>query len=71
MDIDVMHSGFKDNDVIMAIYNLQYWNAENYQKWSDFCDEVSLERPNFSVNEISKYNPNQLEMEFENAKSLQ
>jgi hypothetical protein len=55
----------------MAIYNLQYWNAENYQKWFDFCDEVSLERPNFSVNEISKYNPNQLEMEFENAKSLQ
>ncbi len=71
MDIDVMHSGFKDNDVIMAIYNLQYWNAENYQKWFDFCDEVSLERPKFSANEISKYNPNQLEMEFENAKSLQ
>jgi len=69
MDIDVT-SGFKDNDVMMAIYNLQYWSAENYQKWFDFCDEVSLERPKFSVNEISKYNPNQLEMEFENAKSL-
>lgn len=63
MDIDV-RSGFKDNDVMMAIYNLQYWSAENYQKWFDFCDEVSLERPKFSVNEISKYNPNQLEMEF-------
>ena len=63
MDIDV-RSGFKDNDVIIAIYNLQYWNAENYQKWFDFCDEINLERPPFSVNEISKYNPNQLEMEF-------
>lgn len=63
MDIDV-RSGFKDNDVIMAIYNLQYWSAENYQKWFDFCDEINLERPPFSVNEISKYNPNQLEMEF-------
>ena len=69
MDIDV-RSGFKDNDVMVAIYNLQYWSAENYQKWFDFCDEISLERPKFSVNEISKYNPNQLEMEFENAKSL-
>lgn len=63
MDIDV-RSGFKDNDVIIAIYNLQYWSAENYQKWFDFCDEINLERPPFSVNEISKYNPNQLEMEF-------
>ena len=63
MDIDVT-SGFKDNDVMVAIYNLQYWNAENYQKWFDFCDEINLERPPFSVNEISKYNPNQLEMEF-------
>jgi hypothetical protein len=63
MDIDV-RSGFKDNDVMIAIYNLQYWNAENYQKWFDFCDEINLERPPFSVNEISKYNPNQLEMEF-------
>ena len=63
MDIDV-RSGFKDNDVMIAIYNLQYWSAENYQKWFDFCDEINLERPQFSVNEISKYNPNQLEMEF-------
>jgi hypothetical protein len=63
MDIDV-RSGFKDNDIIMAIYNLQYWSAEGYQKWFDFCDEINLERPPFSVNEISKYNPNQLEMEF-------
>jgi hypothetical protein len=63
MDIDV-RSGFKDNDVIMAIYNLQYWSAENYQKWFDFCDEINLERPPFSANEISKYNPDQLEMEF-------
>lgn len=63
MDIDV-RSGFKDNDIIIAIYNLQYWNAENYQKWFDFCDEINLERPPFSVNEISKYNPDQLEMEF-------
>jgi hypothetical protein len=64
MDIDVLHSGFKDNDVMVAIYNLQYWSAENYQKWFDFCDEINLERPPFSLNEISKYNPNQLEMEF-------
>jgi hypothetical protein len=63
MDIDV-RSGFKDNDVMVAIYNLQYWSAENYQKWFDFCDEINLERPPFSVNEISKYNPDQLEMEF-------
>ena len=63
MDIDV-RSGFKDNDIIMAIYNLQYWSAESYQKWFDFCDEINLERPPFSVNEISKYNPSQLEMEF-------
>ena len=63
MDIDV-RSGFKDNDIIMAIYNLQYWSAEGYQKWFDFCDEINLERPPFSVNEISKYNPSQLEMEF-------
>ena len=63
MDIDV-RSGFKDNDIIMAIYNLQYWSAEGYQKWFDFCDEINLERPPFSVNEISKYNPDQLEMEF-------
>ena len=64
MDIDVLHSGFKDNDILIAIYNLQYWSAEGYIKWFEFCDQNNLERPPFSVNEISKYNPNQLEMEF-------
>jgi len=54
----------KDSDIIMAIYNLQYWSAEGYIKWFEFCDQNNLERPPFSVNEISKYNPNQLEMEF-------
>ncbi len=54
----------KDEDIIQAIYNLQYWSAEGYTKWFEFCDQNNLERPVFSVNEISKYNPNQLEMEF-------
>ena len=53
----------KDEDIIQAIYNLQYWNAAGYVKWFEFCDRNNLERPQFSVNEISKYNPNQLEME--------
>ena len=66
MDIFVSfeNSHPKDSDIIQAIYNLQYWNAEGYIKWFQFCDQNNLERPPFSVNEISKYDPNQLEMEF-------
>jgi hypothetical protein len=54
----------KDEDIIQAIYNLQYWNAAGYVKWFEFCDRNNLERPQFLVNDISKNNPNQLEMEF-------
>ena len=54
----------KDEDIIQAIYNLQYWNAAGYVKWYEFCDRNGLEKPPFTANEISKYNSNQLEMEF-------
>ena len=54
----------KDEDIIQAIYNLQYWNAAGHIKWFEFCDRNNLERPQFLINDISKYNSNQLEMEF-------
>jgi len=54
----------KDEDIVQAIYNLQYWNPAGYVKWFEFCDRNNLERPQFSVNDISRNNPNQLEMEF-------
>ena len=64
MDIDVRHSGFKDNDVLMAIYNLQLWSAQGYQEWFEFCDQNNLERPQFLINEMSKYDETQPELEF-------
>jgi hypothetical protein len=54
----------KDEDIVQAIYNLQYWNAEGYVKWYEFCDRNGLERPPFTANEISKYDTAQIELEF-------
>jgi hypothetical protein len=64
MDIDVRHSGFKDNDVLMAIYNLQIWSPEKFMEWYSFCDQNGMERPPFTANEISKYDSSQTELEF-------
>ena len=54
----------KDEDIIQAIYNLQYWNAEKFMEWYEFCDRNGLERPPFTANEISKYDSTQIELEF-------
>jgi hypothetical protein len=64
MDIDVNGSGFNDIDILMAIYNLQLWSAQGYQKWFEFCDQNNLERPQFLINEMSKYDETQPELEF-------
>ena len=64
MDIDVRHSGFKDNDILMAIYNLQIWSPELFMGWYAFCDQNGMERPPFTANEISKYDSSQTELEF-------
>ena len=64
MDIDVRHSGFKDNDILMAIYNLQIWSPELFMEWYAFCDQNGMERPPFTANEISKYDSTQTELEF-------
>ena len=65
MGIDVRHSGFKDDDILMAIYQLQIWNAEKFMEWYAFCDQNGLERPPFTANEISKYDNSQPVLEFE------
>lgn len=64
MDIDVRYSGFKDNDIMMAIYQLQIWSPEMFMEWYAFCDQNGLERPPFTANEISKYDTTQSELEF-------
>jgi hypothetical protein len=55
----------KDDDIIRAIYNLQYWNPEKFMEWYRFCDDNGLERPPFTANEISKYDETQLVLEIE------
>jgi len=64
MGVDVRYSGFKDDDVMMAIYQLQIWSPENFMEWYSFCDQNGLERPPFTANEISKYDTTQSELEF-------
>lgn len=64
MDINVRYSGFKDNDIMMAIYQLQIWSPELFMDWYAFCDQNGLERPPFTANEISKYDTTQSELEF-------
>lgn len=54
----------KDEDIMQAIYNLQYWNAAGYVKWYEFCDRNGLEKPPFTANEISKYDKSQSVLEF-------
>lgn len=54
----------KDEDIIQAIYNLQYWDAAGYVKWYEFCDRNGLEKPPFTANEISKYDKSQSVLEF-------
>jgi hypothetical protein len=63
MDVDVRYSGFKDNDIMMAIYQLQIWSPELFMDWYAFCDQNGLERPPFTANEISKYDTTQSELE--------
>lgn len=63
MDVDVRYSGFKDNDIMMAIYQLQIWSPEMFMDWYAFCDQNGLERPPFTANEISKYDTTQSELE--------
>jgi hypothetical protein len=65
MDVDVRYSGFKDNDIMMAIYQLQIWSPELFMDWYAFCDQNGLERPPFTANEISKYDTTQLVLELE------
>jgi len=64
MGIDVRHSGFKDDDILMAIYQLQIWSPEKFMEWYAFCDQNGMERPPFTANEISKYDSSQTELEF-------
>jgi len=65
MGVDVRYSGFKDNDILMAIYQLQIWSPELFMEWYAFCDQNGLERPPFTANEISKYDKSQPVLEFE------
>jgi len=65
MGVDVRHSGFKDDDILMAIYQLQIWSPELFMEWYAFCDQNGLERPPFTANEISKYDITQSVLEFE------
>jgi hypothetical protein len=65
MGVDARYSGFKDNDILMAIYQLQIWSPELFMEWYAFCDQNGLERPPFTANEISKYDKSQPVLEFE------
>jgi hypothetical protein len=65
MGVDVRYSGFKDDDILMAIYQLQIWSPELFMEWYAFCDQNGLERPPFTANEISKYDKSQPVLEFE------
>ena len=65
LGIDVRYSGFKDDDILMAIYQLQIWSPELFMEWYAFCDQNGLERPPFTANEISKYDKSQPVLEFE------
>lgn len=65
MGVDVRYSGLKDDDIMMAIYQLQIWSPELFMDWYSFCDQNGLERPPFTSNEISKYDKTQPVLEFE------
>lgn len=47
----------KDEDILMAVYNIQYWNKENIEGWTEF-----IERNNLEPIPTRQYNPNQLNL---------
>lgn len=47
----------KDEDILMAVYNIQYWNKENIEGWTEFIDRNNLEPI-----PTRQYNPNQLNL---------
>lgn len=47
----------KDDDIKMAIYNLQIWNLEAIDEWNKWIDQNGLERL-----PLRKENPNQLKL---------
>lgn len=47
----------KDEDILMAVYSIQYWNKENIGGWTEF-----IERNNLEPIPTRQYNPNQLNL---------
>jgi len=51
-----------DEQFMRSIYDLELCNAAGYEKWYEFCDEHNIPRPQFTEEEFSKINVNQLEL---------
>jgi len=47
----------EDEDILMAVYNIKYWNKENIGGWTEF-----IERNNLEPIPTRQYNPNQLNL---------
>ena len=47
----------KDDEILMALYNLQLWNSNAIEEWNEWTDRNGLERIPFI-----KENPNQLKL---------
>lgn len=54
-----------DDEIMKAIYELGLCNVEGMEEWYEWCDKNNLPRPEFTLSELSKVNPNQLKL-FEN-----
>lgn len=50
---------------MQAIYNLELCSEESFEIWNKWCDDTNQKRFDFSPNRLSRFNPNQLELEFE------
>lgn len=51
-----------DDEFMTAIYELGLCNAEGMEEWYEWCDNNNLARPEFTLSEISRVNPNQLKL---------
>ena len=47
---------------LKSVYDLGLCKVDGYLKWYEFCDKNDIPRPEFTEEEFSKFNANQLQL---------
>lgn len=51
-----------DEQMLQSVYDLELCKVDGHIKWYEFCDKNNIPRPQFTEEEFSKFNLNQLQL---------